>query len=576
MLYPQVNAHRSIQDLGGFWKFKADEQKRGEIEGWHNEVPADRELAVPASWNEQNSDLMYFFGTGWYEREFEAPVLREDQTCWIRIGSANYYSKVWINGQLAGENEGAHLPFQFDVTDYIRQGTSNRIVVAVDAEIKADRLPPGDVENEMIVGFKGQYPNNYYDFFPYGGIQRPVQLLVMPRAHIARIAVQTDIQGQSGHVDFQANLSVPHSGQLEVSWGSGQSETVEITDGQASGRIELPDVKLWSPEDPHLYSFQFKLNAGGQVTDSYSLSVGVRTIAIEGDRLLLNGAPVFLRGVGMHEDFPVIGKGLNHAVIVKDISMIEWLGGNSLRTTHYPYSEEFLQYADRKGILVIGESPFVGFVKSHYRSAEIEDKAGRGLNRMVERDRNHPSVIAWSLANEPDSLDEGAGPFFKKLYDTVKGLDATRPITFVNCVDTDKDTAMEHMDFVSLNRYHGWYVEAGRLDDGCKELDHALDRCHARFHKPIIVTEFGADAIAGVHTDPPELFTEEYQADMLTRQYTIMRNKPYMIGAHIWALSDFKTSQTPSRVVVNRKGLFTRERYPKLAAHRIKALWAQE
>ncbi len=578
MLYPQMNEHRSIYSLDGFWKFRADEQRIGEQENWQQSIPYDREIAVPASWNEQCNDLMYFFGTGWYEKQFTAPKLEEGQALWIRIGSANYYSKVWVNGQLVGENEGAHLPFQFEISQFVKPGKLNTFTVSVNADILPDRLPPGAVEDEMIVGFKGQYPNNYYDFFPYAGIQRPVQLLVLPKAHIAKVVSEPSFTEKTGYANIRVELSEAINGEIQVSFDAGKQLKLTVKDGIASGQAVIEQVKLWSPEQPHLYTFELALYPEGskEAADSYTLETGIRTAEVSGDKFLLNGQPIFLRGAGMHEDFPVIGKGLNHAVIVKDLGLMKWLGSNSLRTTHYPYSEEFLNFADRNGILVIGESPFVGFVKSHYKSEAMEKLAKKGLARMVDRDYNHPSIIAWSLANEPDSKDEGAGPFFKKLYDSVRALDPARPITFVNCVDTDIDTAMEHMDFVSLNRYHGWYEQAGQLDEGCKVLDEALDRCYRRFKKPVIITEFGADAIAGVHTDPAELFSEEYQADMITRQYEIIRSKPYAMGAHVWALCDFKTSQTPSRVVVNRKGLFTRERYPKLAAHRVKEQWAKE
>lgn len=578
MLYPQMNAYRTIYDMNGFWRFKADIDVIGEKEQWHTGVPGDREIAVPASWNEQYDDLMYFMGTGWYQKEFELPLDGGDKTYWLRVGSANYYTKVWVNGHYAGHNEGAHLPFEFDITSYLNVQDKNTVVISVDAAIGKDRLPPGDVEDEMIVGFKGQYPNNYYDFFPYGGIQRPVQIIVKPRTHIAKLMVRTDVNeaNTAGSVHYQVHLNEQAPGNVRIVCDGQVIESAVDRKGMAEGIISVSNAQLWSPASPNLYEFTVQYVEQGEVKDKYSQQIGIRRIEIKGNQLLLNGEPVFLRGVGMHEDFPVLGKGLSHAVIAKDISLIKWLGGNSLRTTHYPYSEEFLQHTDKEGILVIGESPFVGFVKSHYKDSAIIDKAAKVLTRMVERDCCHPSIIAWSLANEPDSLDEGAGPFFKTLYDTVKGLDSSRPITFVNCVDPDKDTAMQHMDFVSLNRYYGWYEQAGRLDEGCEVLDKALDRCHERFGKPIIITEYGADAMAGVHTNPPELFSEEYQAEMLTRQYRIIKDKPYSIGAHVWALADFKTSQTPSRVVVNRKGMFTRERQPKLSAHRVKQLWDEE
>jgi beta-glucuronidase len=182
-------------------------------------------------------------------------------------------------------------------------------------------------------------------------------------------------------------------------------------------------------------------------------------------------------------------------------------------------------------------------------------------------------VIAWSLANEGDTFVPSADGFYKGMYDHAKSLDASRPVTIVNCLDVKGDVALQHYDFVSINRYYGWYELPGLLDEACDNLDAQLEQCYTKFRKPVMITEFGADAIAGMHMDPPELFSEEYQAEMITRQYEIIRSKPYTIGAHVWALSDFKTSQSSKRVILNRKGLFTRERQPKLAAHRIREQW---
>ncbi|WP_051775655.1 beta-glucuronidase [Paenibacillus tyrfis] len=579
MLYPQSSSSRAMISLDGFWKFAPDVNDDGEQRGWPLQLPADREIGVPASWNEQFQDLMYFFGTGWYEREVELSRQLRSERIWLRVGSANYLSTVWVNGTEVGRHEGAHLPFVFEITDHVRWDGPNRITIRVDAAIAADRLPPGDVEDEQIVGFKGQYPNNYYDFFPYGGIHRSVTLFTTPLSFVSDIQITTGIDGTDGKVKAHVGLSEGFEGACTVSIrGTQCRSSVEIgADGaKAVFDFTVPAARLWCPEDPFLYELEVRLTDGdGQVIDQYVQTFGIRTVSIRGTELLLNGKPVFLTGFGMHEDFPVLGKGISPAVIAKDFNLLNWIGANSVRTSHYPYSDEFLSYADKHGLLVIGETPFVGFVRSHYQGTAILNKAKRVITEMIERDVNHPCVIAWSLANEGDTLAPEADAFYEALYSHAKSLDDTRPITIVNCVDVEKDVALKHYDFVSLNRYHGWYEQAGRLDEGCRILSEKLDRCYEVLGKPVIVTEFGADAVAGVHVDPPEVFSEEYQAEMVTRQYEIIRQKPYTIGAHVWSFADFKTSQTPSRVVVNRKGVFTRDRQPKLSAHKLKALWGR-
>lgn len=603
MLYPKLTATRNLYSLDGFWRFAADRNNEGEALNWHKHLQADREISVLASWNEQYQDLMHYFGIGWYEREFVLPASLKGEHVFIRIGAANYLTTVWINGQRVGEHEGGHLPFSFNITNEVKLGAANTVTVRVDATIAADRLPPGDVEDEMIVGFKGQFPNNYFDFFPYGGINRPVSVYSTPQSYIENIQVTSDYADGQGQVAYRITLNgaAAHAckislagevianellGEQKTNAAQAQADNQILEEAQAQaadesctiieGQYTVPNAQAWCPENPYLYELQVQLlDAEGEVLDEYAQTFGIRSVKIEGTKLLLNGKPVFLRGFGMHEDFPVLGKGMNQAVITKDFNLLDWMGANSIRTSHYPYSDEFLHYADRKGLLVIGETPFVGFVASHYRNPAIVAKAKRVIGEMIGRDYNHPSIIAWSLANEGDTLVADADPFYKSLYDHARSLDVTRPITIVNCVDIEKDVALKHFDFVSLNRYYGWYEQAARLDEGCEVLDRNLDRCYELLQKPIIVTEFGADAVAGVHTDPPELFSEEYQAEMVTRQYDIIAGKPYTIGAHVWSFADFKTSQTPSRVVVNRKGLFTRERQPKLAAHKLREKWSK-
>ncbi|WP_042454144.1 beta-glucuronidase [Neobacillus dielmonensis] len=579
MLYPQTNHHRSEISLDGFWRFAKDEKNEGQEKGWQVQgIPSERDIAVPASWNEQNQDLVHYFGTGWYEKAVVIPGVFKGQRIFLRIGAANYYSYVWFNGKLVGEHEGGHLPFQFDVTNFIDWNGPNRVTIAVDVRIKPDSLPAGEVEHEQIIqknGFKGQFPRNYYDFFPYGGINRPVRLVVVPQTHIEDITVVTDIVGTDGIVDFTVTLNQPFTGLLSVRIDQAAAQFDMVDEVSVSGRLTVPDACFWSVDQPHLYQLLVELLQDTVQVEEYRLKIGIRTIRLEDGNLLLNGEPVFLRGVGLHEDFAVLGKGMHPAVIVKDMNLLQWLGGNSLRTSHYPYSEEFLNYADENGILVIGETPFVGFVESHYNSP-IQEKAKRVITEMIHRDKNHPSIIAWSLANEGNTFVPAADGFYKALYDHAKALDQFRPITIVNCLEVEGDVALKHFDFVCLNRYYGWYTQPGLLDEACEILNAQLDRCFELFGKPVMVTEFGADAVAGMHMDPPELFSEEYQAELIMRYYKIIRSKSYTMGAHIWVLSDFKTSQNAKRVILNRKGLFTRDRQPKLAAHTVQKMWEEE
>jgi beta-glucuronidase len=197
------------------------------------------------------------------------------------------------------------------------------------------------------------------------------------------------------------------------------------------------------------------------------------------------------------------------------------------------------------------------------------------VRELVDRDRNHPSVIAWSLANEPHSRRPGAGEFFRELYGLAKSLDSSRPVTLASYVGVE-EKAFEVCDLVCLNRYEGWYTEPGRIDEACTRLSAELDRLHEAFRKPIVLTEFGADAIPGCHAMEPEMFSEEYQAELLTRTIQVLRSKPFVVGEHVWNLCDFKTAQEVKRFGgMNLKGVFTRDRRPKMAAHALRKLWTE-
>ena len=294
---------------------------------------------------------------------------------------------------------------------------------------------------------------------------------------------------------------------------------------------------------------------------------------MEGDQLLLNGQAVYLKGFGRHEDFPVVGRGYLPALIVKDYALMQWTGANSFRTSHYPYSEQMLDLADQLGFLVIDETPAVGL---YFREDGLEKRSAlcrQYVQGLVRRDRNHPSVILWSLANEPHSTSTLARPFFEQLYQDAKALDPTRPVTLVSFLGAGEQ-AFEFCDVVCLNRYLGWYNQPGNLDEALPLLSAELDGLHAQFGKPLILTEFGADALPGQHAQPPEMFSEEYQADLLERTIQLLRQKSYVVGEHVWNLCDFKTSQGVTRAgAMNYKGVFTRDRRPKLAAHRLRSLW---
>jgi beta-glucuronidase len=576
MLYPQLNPYRQMIDLSGFWAFAFDPQDAGTSGGWMDGFGGEP-IAVPASWNDQFATGRDFMGPAWYQTAFDLPWGWVGQRVILRFGSVNYLADVWLNGASLGEHEGGHLPFEFDVTDQVKP-ERNRLVVRVDGQLAPDRVPPGDIPPDPLDSFgRGNYPPTSFDFFPFCGIQRPVLLYATPQDGIADLTVVTDIENGDGlvHVRLDRLSGDPATARFTLE-GHGAAITCEhsvVREG-ADAELRIPDVAMWGPGSPNLYDLNVELLRDGAVFDRYRLPVGVRTLAVEGDRLLLNGEPITLKGFGRHEDFPVAGRGYVPAVIVKDYALMEWIGANSYRTSHYPYSEQMMALADQLGVLVIDEIPAVGLFFREDGLVRRLALCKQYTGELIARDKNHPSVIMWSLANEPHSRRPAAKGFFRELYDLAKGLDPTRPATIVSMVGVDEE-AFEFCDVVCLNRYYGWYTEPGQLEVGYERLSQELDALHEKFPKPLILTEFGADTFPGWHAQPPEMFSEEYQAEMLTGYIEVMNSKPFVIGHHIWNMCDFKTSQAVHRMTgMNYKGVFTRDRRPKLAAHRLRELWA--
>lgn len=473
---------------------------------------------------------------------------------------------VWINEELIGSHEGGHLPFEFEVTNNLQKG-ENIIVVRVDGNLSPDKVPPS--------GSSFVFPPSSFDFFPFCGIHRPVLLYSVPKKHLEDIFVITKIQDEEGIL--QVKVSLKNAGQDQIKFIlKGDNKLLEKKVVEEGDLIEtslhVKNPNLWNPNNPFLYNLTVQLSKEEVIFDSYSLKIGIRTIEVKGDQLLLNGESIYLNGFGRHEDFPITGRGYVPAVIIKDYSLMKWIGANSFRTSHYPYSEQMIDLADRLGILIIDEIPAVGLTfDSKYIDRHLE-LCQQYMRELISRDKNHPSVIMWSMANEPKSSTR-SNTFFRSIYDLAKNLDPSRLITLVNMMGV-KDKAFEFCDLICINRYYGWYTEPGQITKGLENLSRELDKLYQIYKKPIILSEFGVGTIPGVHAQPPEMFSEEYQVEFLTRYISLLRTKDYVVGEHIWNLCDFKTGQSIRRMGgINYKGVFTRDRKPKMVAHELKRLW---
>lgn len=588
MLYPIQNDVRNTLDLSGIWNFKTDPQGVGEDGGWFNGLTESRPIAVPGSWNEQYEDLFNYLGLAWYVRRTFVPASWQGQRVFLRVGSACYQATVYINGERVGDHEGGHLPFAFEVTDLLRWDTENTIAISVENELKPTRVPAGNISTAL--GAFASHPRTTYDFFPFAGIHRPVMLYSVPQTFIDDVTVVTEIDGVDGVVRVTAKLNRPGMirGTATITGGETRIEAkLAFADGVASAVLRVPDARLWSDKDPYLYDLTVQV-AG----DRYTLKAGIRTIVVAGGQILLNGRPVRLNGFGRHEDFIASGKGLNLPLMVKDYQLMRWTGANAYRTSHYPYSEEEMQLADREGFLIIDEIPAVSLqFESEENAAERLRVCLQQIDELVVRDKNHPSVVMWCVANEPMpaslnlSNPSGADPndptvargkqFLDRLLARARELDPTRLVTLVTVMGGPQSW-MEHCDVICMNRYWGWYVLGGQLDEARAALERELDQVWATWQRPVIMTEFGADTMAGMHGHPNVMWTEEYQADFIRMHLETAAARDYVAGMQVWNFADFAAVQSIMRVGgLNMKGIFTRTRQPKMAAHVLREFWAR-
>ena len=588
-LFPQENPYRSISDLSGIWEFKKDPENIGIKNQWFNGLTETRSIAVPGSWNEQFTDSRDYLDAVWYQTEAFVPENWSDEEVWIRFGSVNYYATVWVNGQQLGIHEGGHLPFAFDISKVTKTGKKNTIVVRVENELKPSRVPTGDVPN----GFFSNYPKSNFDFFPYAGINRKVWLYTLPKkGKISDLTVKTNFEKTTGKVTVAIEkVGAVKSGEVILTGDKNSiTKSFKFSKDKATVEIDVPQVNLWSIENPFLYDLKVVIKDNDTPLDQYQLPIGIRTVAVNEKTILLNGEPVFLKGFGKHEDFPIFGRGVANPVIVKDYALLKWIGANSYRTSHYPYDEEYYRMADREGILIIDEIPAVGlfFHGDKNDVAERQRMCKQYLEELYYRDKNHPSVIMWCVANEPfpEKINfsiEGGEPTdpdsivaFQELFDLIRSLDNTRLTTLVGVMGGPLEW-IGLADVICINRYWGWYAQSGEIAKGAAVLNQEIEGLYSAFKKPIIVSEFGVDTYPGMHAEQPEMFTEEYQKEFIKAYLDVADSKEYVTGMHIWAFADFKTTQGIVRFGgMNYKGVFTRDRKPKMAAHYLKERWTKE
>lgn len=585
MLKPRATPTRNLFSLDGLWRFSIEEPASNAL------LPGKLEAPVPASYNDLFLDpaIRDHVGFAWYQRAVVVPTVWSGEQILLRFDAVTHAAVVFVNGRQVAEHIGGYTPFEVDLTKIVTPGEEFRLTVGVDNRLTNVTIPPGTI----TVDKKGQEKQTYlHDFYNYAGLARSVWLHSVPSVYIEDISVVTGLDGTSGTVEYEVETSAPATVRVRVLDASGAE--VAASEG-SSGSVRLEEVTPWRPGAAYLYELVAEIvdGDGNTVGDTYAQPFGVRTIEVRGTQFLINGEPFYFTGFGKHEDTAVRGKGHDDAYLVHDFQLMEWTGANSFRTSHYPYAEEVMDFADRHGIVVIDETAAVGLnlaVEAGLTGApqrptfspgtfndETRAAHAQAIRELITRDKNHPSVVMWCISNEPSSNEEGAREYFEPLVELTRKLDPTRPVTYaaVMFATSDNDRIADLFDVLCINRYYGWYIATGDLATAEAYMEGDLRGWAEKFGKPLIVSEYGADTMPGLHSVWDQPWTEEYQAAYLAASHRAFDRIEAVVGEHVWNFADFQTSHGIHRVDGNKKGVFTRDRRPKTAAHSLRQRWRE-
>ncbi len=594
MLYPVLTESRGLMDLSGIWAFKLDNGKGFDEKWYEGPINDTIPMAVPSSYNDlqEGEDFREHYGWVFYQRAIRVPAYMRTQRIVLRMAAVTHIAKIYLNGTCICEHKGGFLPFEVEINDYLQDG-ENLLTIAVDNRIDHSTLPVGSENGKGMLSSnmfeskttkKRNNPN--FDFFNYCGITRPVKIYTTPRDYIGDVTLTSEIDEGSAWVNYE--VETVGSGEVEIEVRTRTGELAAKGTGKM-GRLTIDNPVLWQPLKPYLYEITVRFHE-----DVYTMTYGIRTVKVEGGKFLINGRPFYFKGYGKHEDTFPAGRGLNLPMNIKDVSLMKWQGANSFRTSHYPYSEEMMQLCDEEGIVVIDEVPAVGVhlnfggganFKGTPRVETFDPPEAGGIRTfehhkevirdVIARDKNRACVVMWSIANESDSAGKGAYEYFKPLYDLARSLDAQkRPCTMVSVQmpNYKEDCTIRLSDVFCLNRYYGWYNCGGDLAAAEAMCQEEMEFWNS-LGKPFMFTEYGADTVSGLHDTTPVMWTEEYQVEYYKASHRAVDGMENFVGEQVWNFADFATSQGLMRVQGNKKGLFTRDRRPKLAAHYFRSRW---
>ncbi len=555
----------------GFRNYRWDERKEDDVEAyWSSDVPANKtdrkehgyidkySLNVPGDWNSQDPKFLYYEGTVWYKKSFDAELPKENEKAFLYFGAANYRADVYLNGKKLGMHLGGFTPFNFEIPSGVLKEKNNYLVVKVDNKRFADEIPTLNT-----------------DWWNYGGITRDVAVVTVPQnfiqdyfIHLTKGAAITKDKTVEGWIKFNApvnedvTIEVP---ELKL------KKKINVNGDSAAFNFKLPKVQLWSPETPKLYRVVLTSK-----DDRIEDKIGFRTIEVQGKEILLNGKPVFLRGISIHEEIPnEIRRAYSKEDALHLLGEAKELNCNMVRLAHYPHNENMTRTADSMGLMVWSEIPVYWTIQ--FTNDTVLQKAKTQLNEMITRDRNRASIIIWSVGNETP-VSKKRTLFMSTLVQTAKQLDNTRLVSAalevhnIKGVHTIDDPLGEYTDIVSVNEYLGWY---GGLPSNCRKA-----QWDVKYSKPLFFSETGAGALSGYHADSLTRWSEEYQEWYYKEQVAMMKRMPdNFSGMSPWILNDFRSPRRNNPIYQegwNNKGLFDHEGKKKKAFYVLKAYYDEK
>jgi beta-glucuronidase len=551
---------RKIYLLDGIWQFQTDPDNKGTGEGWYERFPdGSKEMIVPSCWNNE-AGLYHYEGIAWYRKEFDVT----GGTYKFIFHAVTGQAEVYMDGRNVKSHYGGFTPFSF-LTEDLTPGKHQLIISVDNTHNSRDTIPLARV-----------------DWFHYGGITRSVEMMELKDIWFEDMRVDYEIDEtlKNARLDISLDLKTLNGkfkkDKLSIFINNECVYRTQI-EAQGSKKIKLPaieskDILLWDTEEPNLYLIRAETDG-----DDIAERIGFRNVRCEDGRILVNDKEVFLKGVNRHEDHPDWGFSLPLKIMKKDMDIIKDLGCNSIRGSHYPNSEIFLDLCDQEGILFWEEIPLWQYHDEHFKNPLVMERALDMHTEMVQRDRHHPSIILWGLHNEVDTRIRSCYDFSKKLADKIRDMDSGRLITYAT-MHPLTDICLDLADVISINKYLGWYE--GDMQDWSRFLADLGKEFENKdlSGKPVIISEFGAGAVFGERALEKRKWSEDYQDMYMDIVLKLFVDEPSLSGCFIWQYCDIRTAREleMSRPrSFNNKGIVNEYRKPKMAYKTVKKIYSR-